>query len=272
MKKRVAVIMSQSSSVLKCVKHYKDDVDFILIGNILETKEKAKSLDLDLNSFELINECNDTHACDLGSSLIVNNRADIIMKGIVHTGTFMKSLFSHKTSLISLVSRFEIPTYHKPLYITDAGINISPNLEQKIQILQNSIDVVKSLGVINPKVACICPVEVVNSKLQSTVDAKALSDMEFTNTIVEGPISFDIAVSKKAADIKGFNSEISGDVDILLMPDLNSSNPLYKSLTLFANAKVSSVVAGLSFPVVLTSRADSTQVKIDSLKLALDMK
>lgn len=272
MNKRVVVIMCQCKSVLECIKQFKDTVDFILVGDIEETKKLAEDLDLDLSGFELIDEVSDKKACKLGSNLISENRADIIMKGIVHTGAFIKSLLSHRISLISLVSRFEIPTYHKPIFLTDAGINISPNLEQKKQILQNSINVVNSLGIENPKVACICPVEAVNVNIESTTDAKALSLMDFGSAIVEGPISLDISVSKEAADIKGYSSKIAGDVDILLMPDLNSANPFYKSLTMFANAKVSSVVAGLKFPVVLTSRADNTQVKIDSLQLALDMK
>ncbi len=269
MKKRIVIVMCQCQSVLDCVKHYKDDVDFILIGDIKETFKIAESIGLDLTSFELLEESNDNTACRLGANLIAEKKADIIMKGIVQTGSFMSSLLKQKKSLISIVSRFEIPTYHKPLFITDAGINISPDLEQKKQILQNSIDVVNSLGIKNPKVAIICPVEVVNHKIPSTEDAKALSEMNFESALVEGPISFDIAVSKHAATLKGFNSNISGDVDILLMPDLNSCNPLYKSFTIFAGAKVSSIVAGFSFPVVLTSRADSTQVKIDSLELAL---
>lgn len=181
-----------------------------------------------------------------------------------------RELLLDKKSITSLVSKFNIPGYHKPLFLTDCGINIEPNLMQKKEILKNAIKVVKSLGIKNPKVACICPVEVVNPRIQSTVDAKALSLETIEDAIIEGPLSFDIALSKKAADIKGIATPVSGDADILLFSNIDAGNVVYKSLSLFGNASISGIAAGFKLPVVLTSRADKTEVKISSIQFALD--
>ena len=277
-RKRVAVVKCDTKSVIKCVDYFSSKVDFILIGNISKTRELALELGVLLDSVELIDRCDDLEACSYGAQLASNNKIDVIMKGLVHTGTFMKSLLNKElgllmegNSLISLVSRFNLPGYHKPLYLTDCGINIEPDLEQKKGILKNAIRVVKLLGVDKPKVACICPVEVVNPKIKSTVDAKKLSMESIDGAIVEGPIAFDVAVSKVAADIKGINTEVSGDADILLFSNIDAGNAVYKSLSIFGKATISGIVAGLKLPVILTSRADSTEVKIASIQLALDL-
>lgn len=278
-KRKVAVIKCSNRGVLSVVESLKDRVHFTLIGDEPETRTLAAEMGISLENVKIIHETYDISACKIGASLASEKQVDILMKGLIHTGTFMKAvlskklgLFDRENSLISLVSRFNLPGYHKPLYITDPGINIDPNVEQKAAIIRNAVTVARALGVENPKVACISPVEVVNPKIQSSVDADILSkEYDFDGAIVEGPISFDIAVSPKAASIKGFDSIVAGDADILLMPNIDSGNMLYKSLTVFGCGNVAGVVAGLSIPVILTSRADSVEAKINSLELAIEM-
>lgn len=276
---RVGVIICNNREVLEVVARLKSRVDFTLIGNELETKSLAINMNIPLEHVLFINEPDDFHACNIGAQLADEKKVDILMKGRVHTGVFIKailnkelSLIEREGSLISLVSRVSLPGYHKPLYITDPGININPDINQKAEIIRNAISVVKALGLKNPKVACISPVEVVNPKIVSSVDADILSkEYSFPGAIVEGPLSFDIAVSRDAAEIKGINTPVAGDADILLFPNIDIGNALYKSLTIFGNGKVAGVISGLKLPVILTSRADSIETKISSVELAIDM-
>jgi len=168
---------------------------------------------------------------------------------------------------------FDIPAYHKILFLTDPGINIKPNLNQKVKILQNILEVARSLGVKKPKVACLAPVEMVTKKLTSTVDAEHISSMDgiFGDAIIEGPMGLDIAVSKQAANIKERKSRVAGNVDILLFPEIHSGNMVYKTLMQFANATAAGMIGGLKVPVVLTSRSDTEQVRQLSMQLVLSM-
>lgn len=277
-RKRIAIIKCDNTSVIKCFDYFRKEVNFTLIGDIAKTRDIAKDLDVSLEDAVLVDILTPQEACDYGASLAYVNEVDIVMKGLVHTGTFMKSFLKHEYNLlmenistVSLISRFILPGYHKPIYFTDCGINIEPNLEQKVDIIKNAIRVVKMLGLDRPKIACICPVEIVNPKIKSTVDAEKLSEMDIDNSIIEGPMAFDVAVSAEAAKIKGIDTVVSGDADILLFANIDAGNAVYKSLSIFGGASISGVVAGLKIPVVLTSRADSLKVKIDSLQLALDL-
>ena len=199
------------------------------------------------------------------------------MKGSLHTDELMAAVVSREKGLrtgrrISHVFVMDVPTYHKVLIVTDAAINIAPTLEDKVDICQNAIDLAISLGLEKPKVAILAAVETVNSKMQATLDAAALCKMaergQIQGGILDGPLAFDNAISKQAAETKGIKSAVAGDPDILLAPDLEAGNILAKLLTFLANADSAGMVLGARVPVVLTSRADSVRSKIASCAVA----
>lgn len=277
-KKTIVIPVAQSGSILECVDYFlkKNIVNFILIGDINKIKNTANVMDIDLSEVKLINIPDDFEACQKAALLTHEGKAQIIMKGLSQTSVFVKSILNKKLSLfekgslLSMVSIFKLPGYHKELCLTDSGLNILPDLDQKIKIMENAVSVLKSFGIDSPKVACIAPVEKVNTKIKSTVDANIIKD-RFNSEFIDGPLAFDVAVSKKAASIKGIKSNVAGDADILLFPELDTANAVYKSLTIFGGGVCASIVAGLKIPVVLTSRADTKNVKCNSIKLALNM-
>ena len=202
------------------------------------------------------------------------------MKGLVSTGVFVKAILNKDNglmtgSLLSHIAFFETPHYHKLLCVTDAALNIQPDLQEKAGIIQNAVGAMHRLGNRLPKVAVLAAVETVNPKMEATVHASMLTLMQKRNQIegclVDGPLALDNAVSAEAASHKGIISEVAGDADILVTPDLNTGNVLYKSLIFLGGARTAAVVVGASVPVVLTSRADSDQSKFLSIALAAGM-
>ena len=197
------------------------------------------------------------------------------MKGILDTSILLKSVLNKEyglrtESLLSHVVAYQMENYHKLLLITDGGMNISPNYEQKEMILKNAIQAAKALGIDTIKVACLAAKEKVNPKMQATVDGHLLQEASINgkfgrNVIVECPLSFDIALSKEASDMKGFKSEVSGDIDILLVPNIEVGNGIGKSFTYMANAKSAGVIMGAKAPIVLVSRSDSAESKLYSI-------
>ena len=197
------------------------------------------------------------------------------MKGLLDTSVILKAVLNKEwglrtDSLLSHVMVYEVPTYNKLLVTTDGGMNISPDYEQKVKILKNAIEATNPLGLTNIKVACLAAKEKVNPKMQATVDAKALQEAgnrgEFgDNVIVEGPLAFDLAISKEAAKIKGFESKVAGETDIMLMPTIEVGNGIGKALTYFAGAKSAGIIMGAKAPIVLVSRADSHESKLYSI-------
>ena len=204
-------------------------------------------------------------------------RAEMLMKGSLHTDELLGAVVARDTGLrtgrrISHVFIMDVPTYHKVLIVTDAAINIAPTLEDKVDICQNAIDLAISLGVKEPKVAILAAVETVTSKMPATIDAAALCKMaergQITGGILDGPLAFDNAISKQAAETKGIHSAVAGDPDILLAPDLEAGNMLAKQLTFLANADSAGLVLGARVPIILTSRADSVRSRIASCAVA----
>jgi phosphate acetyltransferase len=212
--------------------------------------------------------------------LVRQGEAELLMKGSLHTDELLSAVVARETGLrtgrrISHVFIMDVPTYHKVLIVTDAAINIAPILEDKVDICRNAIDLAVSLGVSKPKVAILAAVETVNSKMQATLDAAALCKMadrgQITGGILDGPLAFDNAISKEAARVKGIRSEVAGDPDILLAPDLEAGNMLAKQLSFLANADSAGLVLGARVPIILTSRADSVQSRIASCGVAMLM-
>jgi len=249
----------------------------ILIGDEEEIKKLAGEGNHDLNGIRIINEPNIEKTSEMAVKMVHNREADVLMKGKVGTSTLLKHILNKSWGLrtghlLSHFAIFEVKTYHKLIAVTDVAMNIAPNLKDKISIINNSVNCLNILGIDMPKVAVLGAVEMVNESMQATMDAALLSKMnqreQIKNCIIDGPLAFDNAISLESAIHKGIKSEVAGDTDLLLMPDIEVGNVLYKSLVFFARAKVASVILGAAAPIVLTSRSDSEQAKYDSLLLA----
>jgi phosphotransacetylase len=210
--------------------------------------------------------------------LLREAKAELLMKGSLHTDELMAAVVSREGGMrtgrrISHVFVMDVPTYHKVLFVTDGAINIAPTLEDKVDICQNAIDLIVALGIKKPKVAILAAVETVNSKMQATIDAACLCKMaergQIKNALLDGPLAFDNAISKQAAETKGIRSAVAGDPDILLAPDLEAANILAKQLSFLANADSAGLVLGARVPIILTSRADSVRSRIASCGVAM---
>lgn len=278
-KMRLAVAAAQDSDVLGAVVKAAElgIIEPILVGDKAQILEIAKTDNLSIEGFRLIETADLYEAAAVSVKLVKDGQADFLMKGLLDTAILLKAVLDKENGLktdsqLSHVMIYDVPAYHKFVYLTDGGMNITPTLEEKVKIVKNSIDVAKALGVETVKVACIAAKEKVNDKMPATVDAKALEDLCKAGgfgegVIVEGPLAFDLAVSREAAEIKGFKSEIAGDTDILMVPNIEVGNGIGKALTYMAKAESAGVIMGAKVPVVLTSRADSYEAKLNSIAL-----
>lgn len=282
--KKMAVAMAADKEVLLSIKEAMElnIIDPILIGDKIEIEKIAKDISLDLKEIELIDEADNVKGCEIATRLVSEDRASILMKGFVDTPIIMRQVLNKEyglrtNNIISHAAVIDVKTYHKLLVVTDAAMNIAPNLDQKVDIINNAVNLVKSLGIDIPKVGVVAANEKVSEKMIATVDAKNLSEMnkkgEISSCIVEGPFALDNAVSKEAAKHKNIVSDVAGDVDIILVPDIEAGNILYKSLTFLAQAKSAGIILGAKAPIVLTSRADTKEAKLYSIALsALSLK
>ena len=250
----------------------------ILVGPAAKIRDVAKKSGLDLGSTRIVDAPHSHGSAAAAVAMIRSGEAELLMKGSLHTDELLGAVIARETGLrtgrrLSHVFVMDVPTYHKVLIVTDAAINIAPTLEDKVDICQNAIDFMVSLGVKRPKVAILAAVETVNPKMPSTIDAAALCKMadrrQITDGILDGPLAFDNAISKDAAKVKGIESEVAGDPDILLVPDLESGNMLAKQLIFLANADSAGLVLGARVPIILTSRADSVRSRIASCAVAV---
>jgi phosphate acetyltransferase len=250
----------------------------ILVGPAAKIEETARTSEIDLGDAPIIDAQHSHDAAAKAVELVRQGKAELLMKGSLHTDELLGAVVARESGLrtgrrISHVFIMDVPTYHKVLIITDAAINISPTLEDKADICQNAIDLMISLGLEKPKVAILAAVETVNSKMQATLDAAALCKMadrgQITGGILDGPLAFDNAISKQAAETKGIRSPVAGDPDILLAPDLEAGNMLAKQLSFLANADSAGLVLGARVPIILTSRADSVRSRIASCGVAM---
>ena len=280
--KKVAVAVAQDRDVLSSIKNATElkIADPILVGDKNEIENIAKELNFDLYNVEIIHEEDKVEACRIATSLVSSGKAHVLMKGLVDTSIIMKTVLDGEIGLrtgnvISHVAVFDLPTYHKVFIVTDAAMNIEPDVKQKKEIIENAVILARAIDIERPKVAVIASKEKVSPKMEATVHAQELVEMnrngEITDCIVDGPLALDNAVSKESARIKGIESEVAGDADILLVPNIDAGNVLYKALTFLANAKSAGLIVGTRSPIVLTSRADNDESKLNSIALAVLM-
>lgn len=280
--KVIAVAVAQDTAVLSAVNSAKDYgiADAILVGDENEIAEIAKMCGVDLTKFQVIHLPDKSEACRKAVELVSSGKAHIVMKGLVDTAVILKAVLDPEIGLrtgnvLSHVGIFDVNGYDRLFYVTDPAMNIAPNLEQKKQIIQNAVQVAHALGNENPKVGVLAAVEKVNPKMQATVDAAELVAMNERNEIsgctVAGPFALDNAVSVEAARHKGMNNPVAGYADILLVPFIEAGNMLYKSMVFFAHAKNAGIVVGAKAPVVLASRADSDETKLNSIAIGVLM-
>jgi phosphotransacetylase len=250
----------------------------ILVGPEAKIREIAKAHGIKLGQTRIVDTAHSHESAAKAVELVRNGEAELLMKGSLHSDELLGAVVARETGLrtarrISHVFIMDVPTYHKVLIVTDAAINIAPTLEDKADICQNAIDLGITLGLRKPKVAILAAVETVNSKMQATLDAAALCKMadrgQIKGGVLDGPLAFDNAISAEAAKIKGIESKVSGEPDILLVPDLEAGNMLAKQLTFLANADSAGIVLGARVPIILTSRADSVRSRIASCGVAM---
>lgn len=278
--RKLVVAVAQDKDVLLAVKAAFEAgiIVPVLVGDRQEIIDSAVLAGLDVTHLEIIHVPDNQQACIQAVRLVRDKKADILMKGLVSTGILVKAILDKENGLIngnallSHVAFFESPHYHKLLCITDAALNISPDLSEKAEIIRNAVAILHRLGVPLPKVAVLAAVETVNPRMEATLHAAMLVTMQKRKQIggclIDGPLALDNAISAEAAHHKGIESEVAGDPDILVAPDLNSGNLLYKSLIFLGGAITAAIVVGATVPVVLTSRADSDKSKFLSIALA----
>ena len=279
-KKKVAVAVAQDEPVLEAIKLAKQRgiADAILVGDEEKIKEIADRIGMDLADYEVINEPDVQKAALKAVSLVHDKKADMYMKGIIDTKSFLKSILNKEVGLrtgkpLSHVAVFELKGIDHLLFLTDVAFIPYPTLEDKVNIINNTVEVCHACGLPNPKVAPLAAVEVVNPKMECTVEAETLTKMneegQITGCIVDGPLSLDIAIDPEAAAHKGASDrKIAGDADVLLFPDIHAGNLVYKCMVHTTEFKNGCILTGTSAPAILTSRSDSTETKVNSIALA----
>lgn len=278
-KSKLVVVASHDEEVLEAIIEASNlgIVEPILIGDKIKIKEIAKTKELNVDSYEIIDEKDLEKSAKIGVKLVSEGKADFIMKGLIDTGTLMKAVLNKEwglrtDKLLSHVMVYEVPTYSKLIYLTDGGMNLYPTLDQKVMILENSIKVAKALGNKEIRVAALAAKEKMDPKMPATVDAMKLSEKYKDGyfgkgVIVDGPMALDLAISEDSAKIKNYESKVAGKADILLVPNIEMGNGIGKSITYFANGKSAGVIMGAKAPIVLVSRADTYESKLYSIAL-----
>lgn len=280
--KTIAVAVAQDCEVLLAVSNAKElgIANAILVGNETEIRQIALENQINIDKFKIIDQKDNVEACRLAVKLVAKGQAQIVMKGLVDTAIILKAVLDKEIGLrtnhvLSHVAVADVDGYDRLFYITDAAMNIEPDLQTKKQIIENSLQVANALGNDYPKVACLCAVEKVNPKMKATLDAEELVKMsqagKLTGCMVAGPLALDNAVSVEAAKHKGISNPVAGNADILLMPFIEAGNMVYKSIVFFAKGKIAGIIVGAKAPIVLTSRADSDVTKLNSIAIGVLM-
>jgi phosphate butyryltransferase len=278
-KKRLAVAVAHDEHCLEaiCAVDKMGLVEAILVGNEKKIIDIAGKLKLDVGGMKIINEEVDANAVKIAVKMVRNKEADILMKGNVPTATFLRGVLDKEVGLrkgdvLSHFALFEVPTYHKLIGLTDAAMIPAPDFKTKVALTSNAVEFMNNLGYAKPKVAVLAAVETVNESMPATLEAAMLSKMsqrgQIKNCIIDGPLAYDNAVSAASAKHKGIVSEVAGDADLLVVPDIEAGNILYKAYGFSANAKLAAVVLGAAAPIVLTSRSDTEESKQASIIMA----
>ncbi len=278
----VAIAAANEKEVLQAAQSAQAEriADSILVGGGAAIHSLAKCLHLDLRNMEVIDQPDPREAAAQVMALVREGRAQMAMKGRIETGDFLRAALDRDTGLrtghlLSHVGVFEIPGFSRLLFMTDAGVVVAPDITQKIEIVQNAIDVAQTLGVQMPKVAILAATEMVNPKIPTTLDAANLSKMadrgQIRGGIVDGPLALDNAISSESSSIKGINSPVAGQADILVAPDIEAGNMLSKAITYFAKGRMAGVVVGAQCPLIVASRSDPHETKLLSMALGVVM-
>jgi phosphate butyryltransferase len=275
----VSVVRADEVETLTAVKEAVEGgmVECILIGPEDGIRKAAREADFDISNIRIVNAADDKESAAIGVELVRSGEAHVLMKGLVATSTFLKAILNKEhglrgKGLLSHVAAFDVPIYPKLLVITDAAMNIAPTIEQKKEMLENAIIVSRALGIEVPKCTYVCAKEVPYEKMPCTMEAAEMQKMadagEFGNILFDGPLALDLAVSPVAVRIKKIESKVAGDADVVLLPDIEAANVLYKGLIFLAGSELGAVIMGAKNPIVLTSRADSAESKLCSLVLS----
>ncbi len=275
---KLCVAAAAEETVLETVKDSRKEelVEFVLVGNEEVIWRQAMTVGLNLQGIEIIDIADPIEATRRAVNEVAEGRSDILMKGMVNSSDFLRAVINpnggmRRDRILSHFAIYEVPGFYRLIYMTDGGLNVSPDLEQKKAILQNAIDFLHSIGMDEPKVAILSANEKVDPKVQATVDAKALKEMSpevFPGAIIDGPTPLDIAVSFEAAMHKGIESPVAGKTDLFFMPNIEAGNIFGKTLIYFANSRMGGLVLGASRPVILTSRNEPPMGKMASIALA----
>lgn len=277
--KKVAVAVAEDKPVLEAVKDAKEKgiANAVLVGNVDKIKVIAEEINMDLSKFELVDVKDMKKAALKAVELVSTGKADMVMKGLVDTANFLRAVLNKEVGLrtgklMSHVAVFEIPKFDRLIFLTDVAFNMYPELKDKVDIIGNAVSVAHAVGIEMPKVAPVCAVEVINPAMQPTLDAAALSKMsdrgQIKGCIVDGPLALDNALSEQAAAHKKVTGPVAGKADILLLPNIDSGNIMYKTLTYASDSKNGGILVGTAAPVVLTSRNDSHETKMNSIAMA----
>jgi len=275
----IAIAAAADADVLEAVKMARDIdlADFTLFGDATSISSIAKGLGLDLSGVEVVDEPSLPRSALRAVEHVSSGKAGTLMKGLIGTTDFLRAVLDKEVglrtgSLLSHVAVIKSPRFERFFYLTDGAMNISPTLEQKVQIINNAVKVAHALGNPEPKVACVCAVETVNPDMPATVDAALLAKMsdrrQIKGCLVDGPFGLDNAVSMESARHKGVSGPVAGQGEILMCPDINTGNVIYKTLSYFADMECGAVISGAKAPIVLTSRADSPRTKLLSIATA----
>lgn len=278
-KKKLILAVAQDEHSLGAVTTVvnKGIIEAILVGSGPKIRAIADKLKLDILGMTIMEEEDDKQAVKYAVQMVHDHQGDILMKGNVPTAVLLRGVLDkeyglRKSEVLSHFTLFELPTYHKLIGLTDAAMIIAPDLKTKIAIIKNAVDFMNRLGIDNPKVAILGAVEVVNEAMPATLDAAIITKMgqrkQIKNCIIDGPLAYDNAVSKESAHHKGIVSDVAGDADLLIVPDIEAGNILYKAYGFSCNATLAANVLGASAPVVLTSRSDTEEAKQASIIMA----